>query len=152
MRYLTLAIGNEILSVDNSWLGVETVCMNGEVVSEKFSFLGALHTFSWTENGNQVNYEVKIGLSFTGIGYNIRRNDEPILLSNQLLKSSEFSWLDILVFFVLFISSMALGYTVARGFLIEAYSFSNTLIPLLVCIFGAIYFFWKRAKRAKTNQ
>jgi hypothetical protein len=83
MRYLTLNIADNLqLSIDNSMTGVETICMNEEVVSKKFSFWGAEHTFTREENGEVVNYEVKIGLNFTGIGYNVYRNDEPILLSN----------------------------------------------------------------------
>lgn len=146
MRYLTLTIGDQLLSVDNSWSGVETIRMNGEVVSQKFSFLGARHKFSWIEQHESVNYEVKIGLGVNGIYYDIHRNNEPVLLSNYVQEAINFSWLDIPVYIMLFVGSMAFGYTFARGFLTESYGFDKVIIPLLLCVLGGVYFYWKRKK------
>lgn len=46
--------------------GREDVCYDGEVVSSKHSILGALHTFEVEEEGQQVTYEVKLGMRWHG--------------------------------------------------------------------------------------
>jgi hypothetical protein len=147
MRYLTLNIAeNTQLSIDNSMTGVETIYMNEKIVSKKFSFWGAKHIFNREENGEYVNYEVKIGLNFTGIGYNIYRNNEPILLSNNVSKLNNFSWIDVVAYFILFIASAALGYTAVRGLLNENYSLLKAIPPFITfCVFS-FYFFWRKNK------
>ena len=44
-----------------SLLGKEVVYYDGQVVSEKNSMLGATHTFSMREDGEDAFYEVQIG-------------------------------------------------------------------------------------------
>lgn len=150
MRYLTLNIAENLqLSIDNSMTGVETIYINEEEVSKKFSFWGANHVFTRNENGETINYQVKIGLSFTGIGYNIYRNDAPILISNGVSKLNNFSWFDVAAYTILFFSSMGLSYYVTSGILRDDFQ----PIPLGISVFAAIasgsYFFWRKAKNAK---
>ena len=65
MRYLTLNIAEDLnLSIDNSMTGVETIYINEEEVSKKFSFWGATHIFTRKENDEEVNYKVKTDLFY----------------------------------------------------------------------------------------
>lgn len=150
MRYLTLNIADSLqLSIDNSMTGVETIYMNEEVVSEKFSLWGAEHTFTREENGEIVYYEVKIGLNFTGIGYDIHRNGKPILLSNSVSKLNNFSWFDVAAYLILFIAAITLGFTVASGFLNEDYSLTKSIPSLITFSVFSFYFYWRKRRNAK---
>ena len=82
MRYLTLNINkNTKIDIDNSIWGTETVRYNGEVVSEKISILGSVHSFEKQESGEIAKYEVRISLKFFRIGFDIYRNNEALLLN-----------------------------------------------------------------------
>jgi hypothetical protein len=83
MRYLTLNINkNTRIDIDNSIWGKETIRYNVEVVSEKQSFLGAVHTFEKPENGEVAKYEVRIGLNmYKGVTFDIFRDNQAILLN-----------------------------------------------------------------------
>jgi hypothetical protein len=152
MRYLTLNIADNLqLSIDNSMTGVETIYMNEEIVSKKFSFWGAKHIFSREENGEEVNYEVKIGLNFTGIGYNIYRNGEPVLLSNNVSKLNNFSWFDVAAYLILFIASATLGYTLTRGLLNDDYSLTKAIPSLIMFSIFSFYFYWRKRKNQKAE-
>lgn len=149
MRYLTLNItADQILSIDNSMMGVETIYMNEEVVSKKFSFWGAKHMFSREENGKHADYEVEIGLSFVGIGYNIHRNGESIMMSNNVSKLNKFSWVDVIAYFVLFVAAGVLGYTVARGFLNADYDFTKAILPTMILVVSGAYLYWRKNFKA----
>lgn len=152
MRYLTLNIADGLeLSIDNSFSGVETIYLNDEEVSKKFSFWGAEHSFSRTENGENVDYTVKIGLNFTGIGYDISRNGEPILLSNTCQNHTNFSGLGVLMYLILFVASGFLGYTLTRGVLDGDYGFTKAIIPAILCIGSGFYFYWRKYRNYKQS-
>lgn len=58
--------------------GREDVRYNGELVSSKYSILGARHEFEVQEDGAAVSYEVKLGMRWhglTGWAY-LKRNGE----------------------------------------------------------------------------
>jgi len=64
MRILVVN-GNKIeIDLVSLFSGAETVYYNGEVVSQKKSLLGSLHSFNVNENGIDVKYEIKVALSF----------------------------------------------------------------------------------------
>ena len=82
MRYLTLNINpNARIDIDNDIWGKETIRYNNEIVSEKSSVLGSVHTFEKEENGEIAKYEVRIGLNFFRITFDIFRNNQAILLN-----------------------------------------------------------------------
>lgn len=56
MQYLELQSGETTICFHNSWTGVETIEINGQIYSKKSSVYGAQHFFAIMENGNQVNY------------------------------------------------------------------------------------------------
>jgi tetratricopeptide (TPR) repeat protein len=53
MQYLELKLGDNIVSIYNSWMGEEEVKLNGQLVSKISSILGANHHFDIFENGNK---------------------------------------------------------------------------------------------------
>lgn len=82
MRFLTLFHnGNEIEIHNSLWNGKETIKYNGEVVSSKFSIGGEVHLFTVEEDGELVDYAVHLFLRGFGIGFNVARNGQPLLLS-----------------------------------------------------------------------
>ncbi len=58
--------------------GREDVRYNGEIVSSKHSILGARHEFEVEEDGQNVQYEVKLGMRWHGLtGWaHLKRNGE----------------------------------------------------------------------------
>lgn len=56
MHYKKIKSGDTIIEFHNNWLGVETVIINGQVVSKKASILGANHYFTIMEDGHPANY------------------------------------------------------------------------------------------------
>lgn len=82
MRYLTLNINpNARIDIDNSIWGTETIRYNNEIVSERYSTFGSIHTFEKEENGETAKYEIRISLKFLRIGFDIFRNTQAILLN-----------------------------------------------------------------------
>lgn len=82
MRYLTLNINqNTRIDIDNDIWGKETIRYNGEIVSEKSSIFGSVHSFEKEENGEIAKYEVRIGLNLFRITFDIFRNNQAILLN-----------------------------------------------------------------------
>lgn len=53
--------GHRIDAPCSSWSGIENVRYDGELVSSKYSMLGADHTFSVQEDGQDAEYQVSIG-------------------------------------------------------------------------------------------
>lgn len=80
MKYLTLFYEGNKIEVHNNILGKETIFYNDQMVSKKFSLLGAKHLFEVTEDGQVVNYEVAIKYNEYGLGFCVYRNNQPILL------------------------------------------------------------------------
>lgn len=70
---------NEISIRQNSW-GKEKVYYNGQEVSGKYSFFGAVHSFEVQEGRDFVEYVIKIGFNGWGVGANVWRNGKPLSL------------------------------------------------------------------------
>lgn len=56
MQYQKLISGDTVIEFHNSWLGEETVTVNGREVSRKSSVWGTNHYFTVREEGEEVNY------------------------------------------------------------------------------------------------
>jgi len=83
MRILVID-GNKIeIDVLSLFSGTETVYYNGEIVSQKKSLWGGLHSFKAEENGTETQYEIKVGV---GLPFKstvvIKRNNELIYADN----------------------------------------------------------------------
>lgn len=76
MQYLKVTIGDTIIEIYNSWLGKETITVNGRVVSEASSVYGCTHSFIIQENTGTARYDVttKIMDSMMNVGVDIIRN------------------------------------------------------------------------------
>lgn len=56
MQYQKLTSGETVIEFHNNWLGEETVIVNGQVVSKKYSMWGTNHFFTVMEDGHQIRY------------------------------------------------------------------------------------------------
>jgi len=80
MRIIAVNIGTTKIEFYNSmWTGVESIYANGELVSKKFSFLGADHAFDVAENGELVHYVLTTGIGWMGATTELTRNGVPII-------------------------------------------------------------------------
>ena len=79
MQYQKLTSGNIVIEFHNNWLGVETVIVNGQVVSKKSSILGTHHHFNLMENGEEMRYVLttKVNANLQVL-LDLRRNGELV--------------------------------------------------------------------------
>lgn len=83
MKFTTINLGENKIEIFNSFLGRETIKVNGEVVSRKFSVFGTEHTFIVQENGEAVELKINIGWGFEGIVFDLYRNNQPVVESSK---------------------------------------------------------------------
>lgn len=83
MKYTTIYLGNNKIELFNTLLGKETVKVNGEVVSSKYSMLGANHEFTLIEDGEQVPCNIKFGFGMNGIVFDLHKAGEPVIESEK---------------------------------------------------------------------
>lgn len=78
MQYLKLKIEGTMIEVHNSWLGVETVTVNGKKVSEASSVFGFNHYFTVQESSGLSQYHVitKVLDDFGNVGIDVKRNGQ----------------------------------------------------------------------------
>ena len=82
MKLLTFYVGKHEIRVHNHvWTGKETVYYDDMVVSSKRSVLGTCHSFEVEEGGEWVRYLVNTKLGAWGLGIDVVRNNEPLMLS-----------------------------------------------------------------------
>ncbi|MGK0449109.1 MAG: hypothetical protein ACJA2M_002912 [Polaribacter sp.] len=103
MKYTTVHLNENKIELFNTFLGKETVKVNGEIVSEKRSVTGAEHIFKINKNGNEVPYKLTTGFSINGVVFSLYKDDIPII---EMPKSSKLAFL----FFVLI--GIIVGYSV----------------------------------------
>ena len=58
-----IKIGNNVIEIHNNWIGVQTVLVNGNIVSKKFSISGNNHFFTIMEDGHDRKYILTTKLS-----------------------------------------------------------------------------------------
>lgn len=81
MKFKTIYVDNNKIEVFNSILGKETIKVNDEVVSSKYSILGTEHTFSIPKANDQSTCRLTTGFSAYGIAVNLFVNDKPVIES-----------------------------------------------------------------------
>ena len=83
MYYKKIASGKTIIEFHNNWLGQETVIVNGQTVSKKYSILGTSHYFSVLEEGHQARYVLTTRVHSDGISVviDLSRNGEVLHVS-----------------------------------------------------------------------
>ncbi len=81
MKFTTVYIGENKIEIFNNFLGVEKIKVNGEIVSQKFSFFGGEHDFTIKENGKNAACKVNFGFGLQGFVFNLYKDNKPIVES-----------------------------------------------------------------------
>ncbi len=81
MKFTTVHLDDNKIEVFNSFLGKETVKVNGEIVSEIYSMLGATHVFNIKENEQDIECKLVIGFGFSGVVIDLYKDEKPIIES-----------------------------------------------------------------------
>ena len=76
MKFSTVQLGNNKIEIFNSYLGKETIKVNGEIVSEKSSITGATHTFKIVENDRKVDCKLILGYGANGVVMDLYKDNE----------------------------------------------------------------------------
>ncbi|WP_413998212.1 hypothetical protein ACMDB5_10520 [Flavobacterium sp. W1B] len=100
MKFSTIHLGDNKIEVFNSYLGKETIKLNGEIVSEKSSITGAKHTFTIIENDRKVDCKLILGYGANGVVMDLYKDNIAIIESPR---SSSIFILFLLVSFFLFV-------------------------------------------------
>lgn len=83
MLVTTLYFQNQKIEFYNSWLGKETINVDGQAVSTKRSLLGSEHLFAINSEGTEKQCRFNSELGYGGIIYDIYINGNPILKSSK---------------------------------------------------------------------
>lgn len=83
MKYTTIYLENNKIEIHNSLFGKETIKVDGQVVSSKYSMFGANHHFSIKENDELNHYQIQISLGIQGVLYDLYKNGKPIIESEK---------------------------------------------------------------------
>lgn len=81
MKFTTVYLNDNKIEVFNSFLGKETVKVNGKIVSEIYSILGATHEFNIKENEQDVVCKLVVGFGFSGVVIDLYKDEKPIIES-----------------------------------------------------------------------
>lgn len=83
MKVTTIHLGNNKIELFNSSLGRETVKVDDEIVSSKYSMLGTDHEFTIMEDGKQVDCVVQFGYGMSGIVFDLYKDGQAIIESEK---------------------------------------------------------------------
>ncbi len=79
MQYQKLVSGDTIIEIHNNWLGEETVIVNGQIVSKKYSVWGTNHYFNVMEDGHTIRYILTTRVDGNmQVVLDLSRNGKPI--------------------------------------------------------------------------
>lgn len=81
MKFSTIQLGTNKIEIFNSYLGKETIQLNGETVSEKKSITGATHTFTIIEEDRTVPCKIILGYGANGVVMDFYKDGIPIIKS-----------------------------------------------------------------------
>lgn len=81
MKFTTIYLENNKIEIFNSIQGKETIKVNNEIVSSKYSFFGAEHNFSIIENGMESPCKIVLGLGLNGTVFDFYKNGNPVIES-----------------------------------------------------------------------
>jgi hypothetical protein len=108
MKFTTIYLDENKIEIFNSILGRETIKVNAEVVSSKYSITGAEHRFSITENGKPADCRLKMGFGFNGVVFDLYKNQKPIVESPK----NDFVKIIIALLVIGAVIGLVLGYAV----------------------------------------
>ncbi len=98
MKFSTIQLGTNKIEIFNSYLGRETIRLNGETVSEKKSITGATHLFTIMEEDRKVPCKIILGYGANGVVMDFYKDNIAII------KSPRCSSLIVLFMILLFIT------------------------------------------------
>ncbi|MDL2314678.1 hypothetical protein LJC16_00275 [Bacteroidales bacterium OttesenSCG-928-C19] len=81
MKYTTIYYEGNKIEIFNSILGKETIKVNDEIVSSKYSLLGTEHRFEL--NNDSSIYRITLGYGLNGIVFSFYKDDRPIVESSK---------------------------------------------------------------------
>lgn len=81
MKFTTIHLGENKIEIFNSILGKETIKVNGETVSTKYSIMGTEHHFKLIENEVESDCKIITGMSLNGVVIDFYKDDMPIIES-----------------------------------------------------------------------
>lgn len=79
MKFSTIQLGTNKIEIFNSYLGKETITVNGEIVSEKSSIRGGNHTFTLVENDRKVDCKITLGYGANGVVMDFYKDNIAII-------------------------------------------------------------------------
>jgi hypothetical protein len=103
MKFSTINLGDNKIEIFNSFLGKETIRVNGEIVSEKTSITGAKHHFKIIENNQKVDCKLTLGFGTNGVVMDFYKDNIAII------ESPKSSLLGIIFFSVIFFAIVAIS-------------------------------------------
>ena len=83
MKFTTIYLDKNKIEIVSSFAGKETIKVNDEVVSQKYSAFGARHSFFITENGEKVACNLNMGYGLNGVVFDLYKNEKPIVVSEK---------------------------------------------------------------------
>jgi pilus assembly protein TadC len=83
MKFTTINLGDNKIEVFNSFIGRETIVLNGKVVSEKNSITGATHHFKMIENDQDVACKFIFGYGLNGVVMSLYKDNKPVIESEK---------------------------------------------------------------------
>lgn len=109
MKYSEFLIGENIVSFHNTVFGDETVAVNNEVLSEKFSIFGTVHRFEIDENSYELQSRCR---SFSSLGVELELRENGKLVAEQSIDTTihSLAWITMGIFgglaFIYFMGSL----------------------------------------------
>ena len=100
MNITTINLGETHIEFHNAFSGKETIKVNGEVVSSKFSFSGMDHVFKINEGGEEVNYKLTTGTGMFGVSFSLYKNEIAIIESPKTKGWLRFALVAIILLFI----------------------------------------------------
>ena len=79
MKFITLHIGDSKIELYNTLLGKETIIVDGQKISEKYSITGANHRFTIIENGQEKHSQLNTKLTWNGGAVDLYVENKPII-------------------------------------------------------------------------
>lgn len=83
MKFTTINLGDNKIEVFNSFIGRETIVLNGKVVSKKNSITGATHLFKMIENDQEVQCKFILGYGLNGVVMSMYKDNKPVIESEK---------------------------------------------------------------------
>lgn len=79
MYYKKIKQGDTVIEFHNNWLGIETIIVNGQIVSKKGSIMGTEHYFNLIEDGHNARYILTTKVnSAMAVFIDLRKNGEIV--------------------------------------------------------------------------